>query len=227
MKRAIIAAMLALVPAVASATPSAMPRALPISAHEQHLIVAFAQEMRTKVYNDWNVPTIPIGISLKCTVEMHLNPQGQIVGKPIIVKSSGNQKFNQTVITAVEKGSPFTPPAGLSYPLYKDADLQFGSAKSSPYAPVLRDPTSCASAQGQDDMREAIHIIDQKTSVHYMHYIRTRPTPNLSHLTPGKVRCIVLVSVDQDGMPLAFYPIVRYQILSHNRGVEAWETGVR
>ena len=58
---------------------------------------------------------------------MELNPQGQIIGQPRIIRSSGNPRFDQAVIAAVQAAAPFAPPIGLSYDLYKEVNLKFNA----------------------------------------------------------------------------------------------------
>jgi TonB family protein len=88
------------------------------------LLRSLAQKIWKQVYNAWNTN---VATSSICTVELRLNPEGQITGQPQIVRSSGNPKFDKAVITAIEKAAPFTPPAGLPYYLYKEVNLMFNA----------------------------------------------------------------------------------------------------
>lgn len=101
-----------------------IPNAAEHAAKEQRLIELFAQELRAQVFTAWNTN---FAADRTCVIEIRLSPEGQIIGQPQVVKSSGNPKFDRAVIRAVEKAAPFAPPAGLSYSLYKAVDLQFNS----------------------------------------------------------------------------------------------------
>lgn len=94
------------------------------AAENQRLIGLFAQKIRTQVYNAWNTN---FSAALSCTVQMELSPQGQIIGQPRIIRSSGNPRFDQAVIAAVQAAAPFAPPIGLSYDLYKEVNLKFNA----------------------------------------------------------------------------------------------------
>lgn len=61
----------------------------------------------------WDVPNFLANASLSASIVIYLDESGNVVKKRM-VKSSGNQIFDQTVINAVEKASPFpTPPKKL------------------------------------------------------------------------------------------------------------------
>ena len=94
------------------------------AAENQRLIGLFAQETRTQAYNAWDTH---FSAALSCVVQIQLSPQGQIVGQPVVVRSSGNPHFDRAVISAVEQAAPFAPPIGLSYSLYKNVDLKFNA----------------------------------------------------------------------------------------------------
>jgi TonB family protein len=93
---------------------------------EQRLIALFARKIYTQVYNAWDA-IFPGPLS--CTIQMELNPKGQIIGQPRIIHSSGNPRFDQAVIATVEAAAPFTPPNGLSSDLYKEVDLKLNAKK--------------------------------------------------------------------------------------------------
>jgi len=86
------------------------------------LINSLAREIQNKVYKHWNNN---FSSSLACDVEIRLNNDGKIANQPQIVKSSGNSKFDKAAISAIEKASPFTPPAGLPYSIYKKIIIDF------------------------------------------------------------------------------------------------------
>lgn len=93
-------------------------------ARQQRLVRLFAEKIRTKVYNAWktNFPA-----ALVCTVEVWLSHEGQIMGQPQVLRSSGNPKFDRAVIAAIEKAAPFVPPIGISYSLYKEVEFEFNA----------------------------------------------------------------------------------------------------
>lgn len=88
-------------------------------------------------------------------------------------------------------------------------------------------PVSCASPQGRADMRKAIKLLDRKTSVSYMTFMHVVPTENLSSWKPDRLVCYVVVRVNLNGTPVRAIPKVHEHILSHGRGLEVWESGVK
>ena len=86
----------------------------------QRLLGFFVDKIRTQVFNAWDTGFSTSGA---CTVQMELNQQGQIIGQPRILHSTGNPQFDRAVIAAVEQAAPFSPPIGLSYSLYKDKEI--------------------------------------------------------------------------------------------------------
>ena len=94
------------------------------AAEDARLSYRFAQKIQKQVFNAW---TPNFASALACALKINLSPTGEIIGKPIIVRSSGNPKFDRTVIVAVEQAAPFVPPKGLPYHFYKDVSLKFNA----------------------------------------------------------------------------------------------------
>jgi hypothetical protein len=86
---------------------------------------------------------------------------------------------------------------------------------------------SCSSAKGEADMEHAIHVLDRETTVHYMHFIDAVHTPNLSPQFPNRLTCYVRVNTHLRGTKIMQIVKVTEKRLSHDRGVEIWETGAR
>ena len=94
------------------------------AAEDARLSYRFAQKIRKQVLNAW---TPNFAAALACALKINLSPTGQIIGQPIIVRSSRNPKFDRAVIVAVEQAAPFVPPKGLPYHFYKDVSLTFNA----------------------------------------------------------------------------------------------------
>ena len=90
----------------------------------KQLIGQFASEMQKQVYWAWKGN---FSAALSCVVHIQLTPQGQIIGRPKILRTSGNSQFDQTVISAIDHASPFSPPVGIPYHIYKNIDIHFNS----------------------------------------------------------------------------------------------------
>ncbi len=90
------------------------------NAANQELLRMYERTIRYQIFTVWNEN---LAKALPCTVEIHFNHQGQIIGQPKVVYSGGNPQFDYAVIDAVEKALPLSPPL-IPYRLYKDIDLQ-------------------------------------------------------------------------------------------------------
>ncbi len=65
------------------------------------------------VKRHWDVPNFLANANLSASIVIYLDERGNVIKKRM-VRSSGNQIFDQTVLSAIEKASPFpTPPRKL------------------------------------------------------------------------------------------------------------------
>jgi colicin import membrane protein len=82
------------------------------ASENQRMLGMLENTIRTQVSERW----VPVSSSaLTCIIQIRLGPQGQLLGAPVIVKSSGDAHFDHLVIAAVEAAAPFVPPIGLPY----------------------------------------------------------------------------------------------------------------
>ena len=94
------------------------------AAENQKLSSLFSQEIHRRVYNAWDTS---FAASLNCVVQIELGPTGNLIGRPVIVRSSGSAQFDQAVVRTVERAAPFVPPIGLSYGVYKEVMIKFNA----------------------------------------------------------------------------------------------------
>ncbi len=82
------------------------------AAENQRMLGMLINTIKTQVSEKWSTNFSP---ALSCVLQIHLGPQGQLLGTPVVVRSSGNPSFDRSVIAAVEAAAPFVPPIGLAY----------------------------------------------------------------------------------------------------------------
>lgn len=77
------------------------------------------------VKQHWDVPNFLANAALSASVVIFLDERGNIVKKNM-VKSSGNQIFDQTVMTALDKASPFPAPPRKLVNIFMVDGVQLG-----------------------------------------------------------------------------------------------------
>lgn len=84
----------------------------PTEASQQRMLGELINTIKTLVSEHW----IPVSNShTSCEIQIHLGPQGQLLGTPAVIRSSGVTHFDHLVVAAVEASAPFVPPPGLPY----------------------------------------------------------------------------------------------------------------
>jgi hypothetical protein len=79
----------------------------------RRMIGMLINTIQTQVSERW-VPPVSSS-ALACEIQIRLGPQGQLIGTPVVIRSSGDAHFDHLVIAAVEAAAPFVPPIGLPY----------------------------------------------------------------------------------------------------------------
>lgn len=91
--------------------------------HRTILVRRFAQNISDHIYGQWEKP---VGYRpFTCIVEIELREDGRLAGKPEILQSTGNHPDDGSVIKAVERAAPYTPPEGLPYQTYRIVRIRF------------------------------------------------------------------------------------------------------
>ncbi len=84
----------------------------------------FAQKIMTKISNAWGRN---YSAALSCELQVQLSPQGRLIVQPHILQSSGDKRFDQSAVGAVESAAPFSPPIGLPYSFYKYINVKLSA----------------------------------------------------------------------------------------------------
>ncbi len=94
------------------------------AAENRRLAMRFIQRIQLQVFHAWrgNFPG-----SLHCEIAITLSPIGDLIGQPRVVFGSGNHAFDQAVLRAIETATPFPPPAGLPYHIFKEVVIRFNA----------------------------------------------------------------------------------------------------
>ncbi|WP_176211906.1 cell envelope integrity protein TolA, partial [Acidithiobacillus thiooxidans] len=93
---------------------------------EQKLIYDFSRRLKNKIYSNWVITSQKQG---SVTVDVHLSENGKIIGKPKLLKNKQNKKIYDSIVIAIEKSAPFTPPKILPYSVWKNLILSFTTHK--------------------------------------------------------------------------------------------------
>lgn len=80
---------------------------------------------------------------------------------------------------------------------------------------------ACTSHTAHEDMRLAVRTLDRQTSMHWMHYVSTMATPNLTS-SNNRLVCYVTVTVHEHGVALNEVKLIHIRKLSHGRGYYIW-----
>ena len=78
---------------------------------DKKLAAALGSEIHDKIAKNFNLAGLPENLS--CKLRVNMLPSGEVVGVPIIVESSGNERFDSRAVTAVQKASPLPVPQDL------------------------------------------------------------------------------------------------------------------
>ena len=98
-------------PADAPATESSGSPGAPRGVVVAPEILKWSEDTTRLIQSNWVTPTRFRGRGLATTLELELSPQGDVMGTPRVVRSSGDPFFDDNAVRAVVKANPLpTPP---------------------------------------------------------------------------------------------------------------------
>lgn len=95
------------------AAPEEVPPELESSGSGQRIapeVARWLQETNVAVRRKWIMPPEFRNKSLATLVRVRLNASGDVLGEPVVIRSSGNPKWDDNTIRAVVGASPLPPP---------------------------------------------------------------------------------------------------------------------
>jgi hypothetical protein len=104
------------------------PKTFPTT-HQQQTVLSreFGNQIAEDVAHVWH-PSLAI---CSARVRIHLARNGDVIGKPKIISSCKNQKFENPIMAAIKAKPHFKPPTGLHYVAYKTVTIFFNAGPPS------------------------------------------------------------------------------------------------
>lgn len=91
----------------------------------QNQISSYIVQVKDHVNNNWNLPQWMANANLKAQALVMIDARG-IVTHRSIVKTSGNSGFDETILTAIDRSSPFPAPPNALVGVFKNKGFTLG-----------------------------------------------------------------------------------------------------
>lgn len=92
---------------------------------QQNQIMGYVSVVERQVKKNWDLPQWMAEAKLKAKAIMLIDKRG-VVTKRFIVSSSGNATYDELVLNAIDKSSPFPPPPAMFVDLFSAKGIQLG-----------------------------------------------------------------------------------------------------